>query len=97
MVKSLIQECVRMSSFDHPNILAVTGVCLDGGSLPYVVMPFMFNGDLLSYLKKERDYLVTPLDAEEDEKTVRELVLSAASSLCFKLCHKNYIADNDKS
>ena len=47
-----------MLEFDHPNVLTLIGVCLDGGHTPYLVMPFMFNGSLLSYLKKERDSLV---------------------------------------
>ena len=54
----LLQECSRMSAFDHPNVLTIIGVCLDGGPAPYLIMPFMFNGSLLSYLKKERDSLV---------------------------------------
>ena len=49
-----------MSEFDHPNVLTLIGVCLDGGPAPLLVMPFMFNGSLLSYLKKKRDELVLP-------------------------------------
>ena len=70
LVKSLLEEFIKMSSFDHPNVLTVTGVCLDGGPVPYVVMPFMFNGDLLSYLKKERGRLVVPPDSELDDGTM---------------------------
>lgn len=70
LVRSLLHECVKMSAFEHPNILSLTGVCLDGGPIPYVVMPFMFNGDLLSYLKKERSSLVMPLDTEVGENNV---------------------------
>ena len=47
-----------MQKFDHPNVLQLIGVCLDGGPAPYIIMPFMTNGSLLSYLKKERDQLV---------------------------------------
>ncbi len=61
-----------MSSLNHPNVLNVIGVCSDGGHTPYVIMPFMINGDLLSYLKKERSNLVVPLDEELDGKTVTE-------------------------
>ena len=60
-----------MSDFDHPNILTVTGMCMDGGPIPYIVMPYMYNGDLLFYLKKERENLVVPLDSVVDGKTVR--------------------------
>ena len=47
-----------MQEFDHPNVLKLIGVCLDGGPAPYIIMPFMANGSLLSYLKEERGKLV---------------------------------------
>ena len=55
LIHNLLNECTKMLKFDHPNVLTLTGVCLDGGPTPYVVMPFMFNGSLLSYLKRERE------------------------------------------
>lgn len=51
-----------MLEFDHPNVLTLTGVCLDGGPAPYIVMPFMSNGSLLSHLKKFRKELLLPLN-----------------------------------
>ena len=75
LIRSLLHECIRMSSFDHPNVLTVIGLCLDGGPVPYVVMPYMFNGDLLSYLKKERDNLVVPPESVVDGKTVRKHII----------------------
>ena len=57
-----------MYDFDHPNVLKLTGVCLDGGPAPYIIMPFMENGSLLSYLKKERDSLVLePAGSDVDD------------------------------
>ena len=47
-----------MYSFNHPNVLSLTGVCLDGGPAPYIIMPLMTNGSLLAHLKKNRDSLV---------------------------------------
>ncbi len=58
LVKDLLKECTKMFSLDHPNVLTIIGVCMDGGPAPYIVMPFMFNGSLLSHLKKERESLV---------------------------------------
>ena len=49
-----MEESVKMSSFDHPNVLSLIGVCLNLGQAPCIVMPFMSKGSLLSYLKKER-------------------------------------------
>ena len=55
-----------MKRFDHPNVLNVIGICTDAGPAPYIVMPFMANGSLLSYLKKERSSLIVASDADED-------------------------------
>ena len=67
-----------MQKFDHPNVLQLIGVCLDGGPAPYIIMPFMTNGSLLSYLKKERDQLVIT-DSRIDEDTVCIQVYKAMS------------------
>ena len=58
LVKDLLEECLKMKEFDHPNVLEVRGVCLDGGPAPYIIMPFMKNGSLLSYLQENRASLV---------------------------------------
>ena len=62
-----------MQQFNHPNVLKLTGVCMDGGPTPFLVMPFMANGSLYSYLKKQRNNLVISLDEEcgENEEAVR--------------------------
>ena len=44
-----------MKEFDHPNVLNVLGVGFDGDNgLPFIVLPFMVNGDLKTYLKSKR-------------------------------------------
>ncbi len=64
-----------MCDFDHPNVLPLIGVCIDGGPTPYIVTPFMSNGSLQSYLKKYRTELI--LDKGADESEVKfELVTS---------------------
>ena len=57
-MRDMLKECSEMSKFDHPNILTLKGVCLDGGPAPYIIMPFMANGSLLAYLKRNRKSLV---------------------------------------
>ena len=47
-----------MMSFDHKHVMTLRGVCLDGGPVPYIILPFMANGSLLSYLQRERSQLV---------------------------------------
>ena len=58
-----------MSKFDHPNVLKLRGVCVDGGPSPFIIMPFMTNGSLLSYLKSNRGTLIVAQrsDLEDDE------------------------------
>ena len=57
-----------MREFDHPNVLTLQGVCLDGGPAPYIVMPFMTNGSLLSHLKENRGSLIMiPSSADLDD------------------------------
>ena len=51
-----------MKDFKHRHVMPLIGVCLDSGV--GVVMPFMANGSILSYLKKERGTLLLNEDAE---------------------------------
>ena len=61
-----------MYQFDHPNVLKLRGVCLDGGPAPYIVMPFMANGDLNSYLMKKRGHLLLDPGSTEQEDVVSD-------------------------
>ena len=65
-VKKVMEESIKMKHFDHPNVLHLMGVCLDAGPAPYVVMPYMANGSLLHYLKKERNNIVLQVSEDED-------------------------------
>ena len=59
-------EVLKMQSFDHPHVMTLIGVCLDAGPGLALVMPYMANGSLLTYLKKERHHLDLTDDAEFD-------------------------------
>ncbi len=48
LVRDLLKKCSRMYKFDHPNVLKISRVCLDGGPAPYIIMPFMANGSLVT-------------------------------------------------
>ena len=63
----MLKECSKMVKFDHPNVLNLIGVCLDGGPAPFIIMPFMANGSLLAYIKKNRQELVLPQDCKDNE------------------------------
>ena len=56
-----------MSHFDHPNVLKMIGVCLDGGPAPFLIMPFMVNGSLLAHLRNSRPRLVVSQQNKDNE------------------------------
>ena len=62
----IMTESMKMKEFEHPHVLGLIGVCIDAGPAPYIVMPFMANGSLLSYLRKERPNLLLDETADED-------------------------------
>ena len=62
----MMSESIKMKRFDHPNVISLVGVCIDAGPAPYIIMPFMGNGSLLTYLKKYRTDLMPPDTADED-------------------------------
>ena len=57
-MQELLSECAKMKNFDNLHVMSLKGVCLDGGPVPFIVLPYMANGSLASYLKKERKNLV---------------------------------------
>ncbi len=65
--RDMLNECSKMYHFKHPNVLTLSGVCLDGGSAPYIIIPFMANGSLLSYLKKNKAKLNISHDSSDDD------------------------------
>ena len=74
LVRDLLKECKEMKEFNHPNVLSLRGVCLDGGPAPFIIMPFMANGSLLSYLKENRKSLIIGTCSSMDQgDVVRQL------------------------
>ena len=63
-LKSLIEESMIMSNFNHPNVMKLIGVCIDSKDTPYVIMPYMTHGSLLSYLRKNREQLSVTNDSD---------------------------------
>ena len=54
-VDDFIAESAIMLDFHHPNVLRLVGVCFDTeDNLPVIVLPFMANGDLKSFLKSKK-------------------------------------------
>ena len=66
-MKDLVAESSIMKAFDHPNVLPLLGVCIDydDEDMLKIVIPFMVNGDLKTFLKNNR---VTPSNTHEYSK-----------------------------
>ncbi len=56
-----------MMQFDHLHVMNLIGVCIDLAETPYIIMPYMANGSLLGYLKKERPHLTISKEVGEEE------------------------------
>ena len=57
-LKNLVEESLVMVHLNHPNVMKLIGVCIDKQDTPYIVMPYMSLGSLLSYLRKNREELM---------------------------------------
>ena len=55
-MKDLVAESSIMKTFDHPNVLPLLGVCIDydDEDVLKIIIPFMANGDLKTFLKNSR-------------------------------------------
>lgn len=55
-INDFVKESILMLGFDHPNVLKLLGVCFDtDDNLPLIVLPYMANGDLRSFLMSKRN------------------------------------------
>ena len=54
-LKSFIEESVLMCSFNHPHVLGMLGICLDTVLSPHLLLPYMVNGDLRTFMRNKRD------------------------------------------
>ena len=66
-IDKFVEESLKMSRFKHSHVMGLIGVCLDAGSAPFIIMPYMANGSLLKYLKKERDTIIILGNEDDDE------------------------------
>ena len=45
-----------MLCFKHPNVMSLIGLCFDG-NVPLIIMPFVSDGNVLDYVRQNRDHL----------------------------------------
>ena len=64
-VQQMVDEIVKMKDFTHYHVMSLIGVCLDISLA--IVMPYMANGSVLDYLKREKNILLLSEEAEPEE------------------------------
>ncbi|XP_054159068.1 hepatocyte growth factor receptor-like [Oppia nitens] len=65
-IETFLKEGLIIKDFNHLNVLTLIGVCFETTGEPIIILPFMSNGDMLSYIRNDSNYL-----------TVRMLLLFA--------------------
>ena len=90
-MQSMFSEVSQMVELSHPNVMSLIGVCVDGTQGPSIVMPYMANGSLLDYLKKERKNLYLQFDAEEEQVvSARKLLLRMCHQISLGMCYLSF-------
>ena len=64
-----------MLSFEHNNVMALIGVCIDG-EMPLLIMPFMFNGSVLEFVRHHMDELFCNSSSVEMVRLLTSLTVS---------------------
>ena len=56
-MEQFFDECCRMRSFKHHNVVELIGMCLDSpDGFPLMILPLYPNGNLKTYLQKRRKF-----------------------------------------
>ena len=53
-IEEFLKEAIVMKNFKHPNVLPLLGVVIKE-NIPYVILPFMDNGDLKTFVSNEKN------------------------------------------
>ena len=64
-----------MLSFNHANVMSLIGVCIDG-EMPLLIMPFMFNGSVLDYLRKHKGVLLLGGECKKEKVLLYTQIIS---------------------
>ena len=65
-VEKMLSEVAKMEDLHHPNLMPLIGVCISVDHGMSIVIPYMANGSLLGFLKRERDQFYLDKRAAED-------------------------------
>ena len=61
-----VKEVTTMLSFTHPNVMSLIGVCFDE-DVPNIIMPYMPNGSMLGYVKRNKEELYFDTEANLEQ------------------------------
>ena len=64
-LKGFIEESTIMYTFNHPNVLGLVGICFDQNFSPYLLLPYMDNGDLKNFLINRREKYNSFIDSTQ--------------------------------
>ena len=62
----LAKRVSTMLSFEHSNVMSLIGVCIDG-EMPLLIMPFMSNGSVLEFIKRDKALFLLSNEATQQE------------------------------
>eukprot|EP00731_Ephydatia_muelleri_P030187 Em0021g710a len=76
---NMMSEILKMQDFSHPHVMTLMGMSFDAANTPSMVMPYMANGSLLSYLKMNRPLLLVADTADVKKLHASEKLLTRIS------------------
>ena len=86
-IEDFMAEPALMQGFDHCNVLELLGICFDTQNhIPLIVLPYMENGDLRSFLKSKR-----LTDKQTSKETFPEVQLLLYLCLCILVCCSSFM------
>ena len=71
-----------MARFDHPNVMKLLGVSISKSRTLLVIMPYMAQGSLLTFLRKNRDELTFDVKETLQLQTQVKLMLLCTVATC---------------
>ena len=72
-----------MARFDHPNVMKLLGVSINKNTTLLVIMPYMAQGSLLTFLRKNRDELT--FETLQLQTQVKLMLLCTVATCSFSM------------
>ena len=75
-----------MARFDHPNVMKLLGVSISKSTTLLVIMPYMAQGSLLTFLRKNRDELT--FETLQLQTQIKLMLLCTVATCSFFHAHR---------